>query len=167
MGRGHLECIRLRRRPVCQLDMERGYLAWLNGASRWGLPGPIAASVSESFWSVWSLSSGSCGGCVASVLYRRWRIARGAWDRLTQEFLDRSNLILVVVRHKARCTTHRLHPSGAPDPVHIVLRALREVVVDHVTDIGYIDSAGRNIGCHQHSIAPAAEAFQGFSPLWE
>src|SRR5207245_1354604 len=37
------------------------------------------------------------------------------------------------------------HAAGAADAVDVVLRVLREVVVDNVRDVGHIDSATDNI----------------------
>ena len=36
------------------------------------------------------------------------------------------------------------------DPVNVVRGILRQIEIEHVADIGYVQSAGCNIGCNQY-----------------
>lgn len=53
-----------------------------------------------------------------------------------------------------------LHPSGPADPVDVIFRRIREIIIDDVADVGHIDSAGGNIRRHQHPVSPAAEPLE-------
>src|ERR1700688_1585269 len=45
-------------------------------------------------------------------------------------------------------------PGGAPDPVDIALRHVRNLVVDHVADAVDVDAAGCDIGRDEHARGP-------------
>src|ERR1700688_4249579 len=52
-------------------------------------------------------------------------------------------------------------PGGAPDPVDIALRHVRNLVVDHVADAVDVDAAGCDIGRDEHARGPGAEVLEG------
>ena len=95
------------------------------------------------------------------------RSAASARDGLTQEFLNGPDLMGVLRSHKARCITEGLHSGRPADSMDIVLRTVRNVVVDHVADICHIDPAGGNVGRHQNTETTPSEALQRLAPLWK
>jgi hypothetical protein len=97
-----------------------------------------------------------CGWC---------RTTRRQRHGLPEQLFDRAQLLAVFGGHEAGRPPRRVHARRAPDPVDVVLRAVRQVEVDHVADVRHVDAAGRNIGCHENSECPALESFQRRSPL--
>src|SRR5690606_38212028 len=55
--------------------------------------------------------------------------------------------------------------AGAADAVDVVLRLLRQGVVDHVADAVDVDAAARHVGGHQHLDGTGLEVVEGFDPL--
>ena len=79
---------------------------------------------------------------------RGGRASRRTSHGPSQQSFDRLNLAMVLFRHKACGTAESLHSSSAPDPVHIVLGGIGEIVIDHVPNIGDIQTPGRKVGGH-------------------
>jgi hypothetical protein len=40
--------------------------------------------------------------------------------------------------------------GGASDAMYVISGVLREIVIKHVADIGYVQAAGGDIGCNEH-----------------
>jgi hypothetical protein len=59
----------------------------------------------------------------------------------------------------------RLHPAGAPDPMHIVFRRVGQVVIDDMADMGHVKTPGRDVGRNENLIPSATEPFQGRAAL--
>jgi hypothetical protein len=72
-------------------------------------------------------------------------------DRMPQQTLDISKLLPVFARHKTCGATGRLHPSRAPNAMHVIFGAIGQIEIDHVADIRDIDPSGGNIRCDQHT----------------
>jgi len=67
---------------------------------------------------------------------------------LPQELLNRQKGPRVLNRHKTRRGANRIHPSRATNPMHIILRDVGKVVVDHVANIRHIQAATCKVGGH-------------------
>ncbi|MDR9095843.1 hypothetical protein FEP46_05607 [Burkholderia multivorans] len=59
--------------------------------------------------------------------------------------------------HEAHRDTRTARAARAADPVHVVFRELRQIVVEHVRDARNVDAAGRDVGRDQHAHAALAQ----------
>lgn len=82
---------------------------------------------------------------------RRNATPRSERNCMSQQPLDIPKLPLVFAGHETRGATGHLHSSRAADAVHVIFRTIREIEIDHVADVGHIDTSGGNICCHQHT----------------
>ena len=76
------------------------------------------------------------------------RASRRARNRVSQQLLDRAELIVIFRRHEAGGPAAGLHPSGPADPMDVIFGRVRKIIVDDVADIGHVDSAGGDIRRH-------------------
>ena len=53
----------------------------------------------------------------------------------------------------------RIHTSRTADPMDVVLRTVRQIVIHHMSDVGDIDAARRDIGCDENAERPALKSF--------
>ena len=95
------------------------------------------------------------------------RTPRCKGHRLAEQLFNRPQLIVVLGGHETGRPPRRIHARRSPDPVYIVLRALRQVEVDHVADVRHVDAAGRDVRRDQHAKRAALESFQRPSSLRE
>jgi hypothetical protein len=58
-----------------------------------------------------------------------------------------------------------LHPSRPADSMNVILRAMRQVEIDDVTDVRDIDPTCRNVCRNEHAEDSAFKAFQRASAL--
>ena len=56
-------------------------------------------------------------------------------------------------------------PGCASDPVNVVRGILRQIEVEHVTDVRDVQPAGCNIGCNQYSEIAVVEVTEELEPL--
>ena len=56
-------------------------------------------------------------------------------------------------------------PRRSSDSVHVVGRILRQIEVEHMTDVRDVQSAGCNIGCNQHSEVAVMEVTEELESL--
>src|ERR1043166_2646379 len=80
------------------------------------------------------------------VARRRSRIIIEAFrlfphDAAADETLERTQRSLIFRRDKTDRVAHRMRAAGAPDPMHVILRMHREVVIHHVRNSIDIDPA--------------------------
>ena len=68
----------------------------------------------------------------------------------------------LLAAHECERVTDILRASGATDPVHIILRMLGHIVIDHVTHTGDVEPPRCNIGRHHHFVFAALESFECF-----
>lgn len=94
-------------------------------------------------------------------LVRRSRASCSGRNRSPQQLFDRPELIVIVGRYKAGRPAARLHSSGAANPMHVIFRRVRKIVINDVTDIGDIDPTGSNVRCYQHAVRASAESLEG------
>jgi len=71
---------------------------------------------------------------------------------LSDETLDRPNVVGLVRCGEREGITDRHRPSGAPDAMDVILRIGGNVVIDHVGNAGDINAAGSNIGGDHHFV---------------
>jgi hypothetical protein len=71
-------------------------------------------------------------------------------NRFAQQTLDRLQpRPLLVVAQRDRLARHA-RPARAADAMHVGLRLVWQLVVDHVRDVVDVDAAGRNVGGDEH-----------------
>ena len=88
-----------------------------------------------------------------------------ARDRFPEGSLDAAKVAFVFGRDERDRLAGRFHPRGPPDPMHVVGRDGRHVVVDHVGDPFDVDPAGRDVRRDEDLVPPAAESREGGLPL--
>src|SRR5207249_8281177 len=82
-----------------------------------------------------------------------------------QELLDSPQLKMVVGGDETRGPAARLHTGGPADPVDIIFRRARQIVIHDVPDVRDVDAAGRNVRRHEHAEGPTTKSLQGRPPL--
>src|SRR5690606_9150100 len=75
--------------------------------------------------------------------------------------LDRAEVVLLVRRDERDRVAGCLGAARPPDPVDVVLRDVRRVVVDHVRDRVHVDPARGDVGGDEHLELPVLEAGEG------
>ena len=98
---------------------------------------------------------------------RKLRAAGGPRHCMAEETFDGTKLLRVFGGDKARGPSGRLHPSRPSDPMNIILRAVRQVEINYMTDVHDIDATRCNIGRNQHAEGSSFKAFQRVSALGE
>lgn len=81
-------------------------------------------------------------------------IGHDAGDTLARHFLyfrENERLVLAGERY---CNASRASPAGPANPVDIVLRFVRQVKVDDVTDPLHMQPAASHVRSHQHAGLP-------------
>ncbi len=76
-----------------------------------------------------------------------------------------SDIVTLIRRGKADRVPRIARPAGPTDPVHIIPRFIRQIVIDHQFDPRDIDASGRDIRRDKYAVFPVPEALQGFPPL--
>ena len=78
-------------------------------------------------------------------------------------------MLRIFGRHQRKRVAGRFGPSSSPDPVDVILRVLRHVVINDVAYIFDVQAAGGDIGRHQDAVLPLAEPLErlGALPLRE
>jgi hypothetical protein len=69
-------------------------------------------------------------------------------------------LVSIVTGHEGKRISVFVNPSGTADPVDIVIRACRHIVIDDVGNAQDIDTAGGDIGRHQDLDRAVTESFE-------
>jgi hypothetical protein len=69
---------------------------------------------------------------------------------MTDVVLDLRQRDRKLLTREADCIAVSAGAGRTSYAVYIVRGVLRQVVVEHVTDIGNVQTAGSNIGCYQH-----------------
>jgi hypothetical protein len=106
------------------------------------------------------------------VLLRRCRLLRlalagrvaGPGDGLADQFLDRADRLVVGGCHDGDGRAAAARPAGAADAMDLVVGVMRDVEIDHVTDVGNVESAGRHIGRDQQRDFALTELVEGRRP---
>ena len=79
--------------------------------------------------------------------------------------LEIFNVCPLVRSGKADRVPRVARPAGPADPVDIILRLVRQIVIDHQLNPRDIDASGRDIRRDKYAVFPVPEALQGFPPL--
>ena len=91
--------------------------------------------------------------------------AGGPWHRMAEETFDGVQLLWIFSGDKTGGPTGRLHSSRPSDSMDIVLRAIRQIEVDDVTNVGDIDASSGNVRRHEHAKDTTLKAIQCTSTL--
>src|SRR5689334_12050140 len=83
------------------------------------------------------------------LIGRRLWTAGGPWHHMAQKAFDGVELRRIFGGDKTCGAPCGLHSRRPADPMHIILRAMRQIEVDHVPDVGHVDAPCRNIRRHQ------------------
>src|SRR4051812_12816573 len=67
--------------------------------------------------------------------------------------------------HEGEGIPHILGPAGPANAVYIILWMLRHIVIDDMTDAGYIKPARRDVGGHHDFVLAALETFECLDAL--
>ncbi len=81
-------------------------------------------------------------------------------DALIDQPLDAAQQADFVRRHQRDGLAVAPGPAGTADAVHVIVRHVRQVVVDHQRQLVDVDAAGGDVGCHQHAYIAVLETFQ-------
>ena len=79
---------------------------------------------------------------------------------MANEAFDVTELFRIFGCDKTRGSTGRLHPSHPADSMDVILRAMRQIEIDHVTNIGHVDAPCRNIRRDKYLEHSAPKALQ-------
>src|SRR3954447_9707053 len=83
-------------------------------------------------------------------------------DLLAHETFDRLERSQLFAVHEGKGVAHILGPPASPDPMDVIFRMFRDVVIDDVTYAGDVDPAGGDISCHHDFVFAALETFERF-----
>jgi hypothetical protein len=84
---------------------------------------------------------------------------------MANEAFDVTELFRIFGCNKTRGSTRRLHPSRPANSMDIIFRAMRQIEIDHVTDIGHIDTPCGNICRDEHAEDSAFKPIERTSTL--
>src|SRR5690554_2685093 len=106
-------------------------------------------------------------GAAVALGYRleQFFLRRHALQLATQQLLDRRQLEGVVLAGEADRGALGAGAAGPADTVHVVLRIIRQGVVDHVADAVDVNTTAGDIGGDQYPQLAFAEVLQGAYPL--
>ena len=98
-------------------------------------------------------------------------IGRSLWtagrqgDGMSKQAFYGTKLLRVFRRHETRCPSGGLHPGRPADSMDIVLRAMRQIEVDHMADVGDVDAPCGNVRRNEHSKGSTFKSVQSASSL--
>lgn len=92
-----------------------------------------------------------------SLIARSRRHAGGAGDKFPR--------VAIFGRQQTKCMTFFAVTARSADAVNVILRRLRQIVIDHVTDVGNVDSSRCDVGRHQNPDAAGAKRINRLLPL--
>ena len=79
--------------------------------------------------------------------------------------LDGGDFLKILCGHDGKGIADALGSSRAADAVHIILRMMRHVEIDHVADLFDVDAARGDIGGDHHFIPAVAKSAEGAFPF--
>ena len=91
----------------------------------------------------------------------------GGRQLLIHKALDCADIVVLIVCSQTDCHTGFPGTSGPSDPVNIISGYIRQVVVDHESDILDVDSTRRDIRRNQDSVSSRFEAIERVATLRE
>lgn len=84
---------------------------------------------------------------------------------MAKQAFDRTELKRIFGCNKTRGPSGRLHPGRPADSVDVIFWAIGQIKIDHMADIGHIDSACCNIGRDEYTKRPTLKAIKSTSAL--
>ena len=67
--------------------------------------------------------------------------------------------------HQREGVADILRTAGAADPMHVIFRVLRDIVIDDVTDTRDVEAARGDVGRDHHFVFAALKTFQRLDPF--
>jgi len=86
---------------------------------------------------------------------------------MPQQRFDRTQLIMFLEGHETGGSPGHLHPGGPSNPMNIVLRAIRQIIIHHVADICHINPACCDIRRNENSDLPPFKSVESTEALWQ
>jgi hypothetical protein len=86
---------------------------------------------------------------------------------MAQKAFDGVQLLRIFRGDKTCGTAGGLHSSRPADSMDVILGTMRQIKVDHVSDIGHVDTPCRNIRRDKYPIDPALKALQCTTAFWQ
>lgn len=106
------------------------------------------------------------GSLMASVRCRHSDSgSRGDGDRDPHQSLDIENVTLLIGRSDHDRQATRTGAAGTADSMDVIFRFLGHIVVDDQRNVLNIDSARRDVGCHEDAVLARFETFESRAPL--
>jgi hypothetical protein len=84
---------------------------------------------------------------------------------MPQQPFDRTQLITLLEGHKTGGSPGHLHSSCPSNTMDIVLRAIRQIVIHHVADVGHVNPAGCDIRRDENSDLSSFKSVERTEPL--
>ena len=91
--------------------------------------------------------------------HRRPPTSRGTRHILSQEFLNHPQGTVILASHKTGSPTLGLHTRCPPNSMHIVLRHVWQIIINHMANIVHVQPTGSNIRSHQYLKPSTAKPF--------
>ena len=85
---------------------------------------------------------------------------------LSYEMLDFLHVGELFGRHNGKGIADILRATRAPNPVHIIFRMLRDVIVDYVAYSCNVNATRGDICGNHHFVASVLESFQRLNAFW-
>jgi hypothetical protein len=79
---------------------------------------------------------------------------------MSQQHLDRAQLITILGSHETGRSSGHLHPCGPSNTMDIVLRTIWQIVIHHMADIRHVNPAGCDIRCDENSDLPSLKSVE-------
>ena len=83
-----------------------------------------------------------------------------AFDFFANESLDRLHVLAILSYRDGECVSRGGGAAGATDPMDVVLRMLRHIVVHHMAHIGDVQATRGDICCDEYFVFSIPETFQ-------
>ena len=85
--------------------------------------------------------------------------ARSKGNRLPEQLFDRAPLKMIFGSDETGRLTGRIHTGRTADPMDVVLGTVGQIEIHHMSDVGDVDAARRNIGRDENAKRPSLEPF--------
>src|SRR5580704_14286989 len=77
---------------------------------------------------------------------------------LTEKSFDVQHCFQLFGDHQSESISHLFGPSGTPNPMDVVFRMERDIIIDHMRDARDIKPASSYIRCYQHFVFTGLES---------
>jgi hypothetical protein len=86
---------------------------------------------------------------------------------MPQQGFYRAQLIMFLEGYETRGSPGHLHPGSPSNPMDIVLRAIRQIIIHHVADICHINPTCCDICRNENSDLPSFKSVESTEALWQ